>query len=53
MGQISGETWKKYNVDCEAERLAKIEKIKLQRFKMAAAQIGIGMKTVEKILNST
>lgn len=53
MGQISDEAWKKFNDDCEAERLTAIERAKLQRFKTAAAQIGLGMETVEKILRAT
>jgi len=53
MKQISDETWKKFKDDCEQERLATIDRANLQRFKMAAAQIGLGMEAVEKLLNST
>ena len=53
MGHISGGAWEEYKEGCEAERLAAVEKANFQRFKMAAAQIGLGMDAVEKILRST
>ncbi len=53
MRQISDEAWEEYKEECEKERLAEIDRIKLQRFKMAAAQIGLGMVAIEKILQST